>query len=452
MSPLTLSRWQFAITAVYHFFFVPVTLGLSIFVALMETWYVKTGNEIYKKMAKYWGRLFLINFAMGVVTGIVMEFQFGLNWAEYSRFMGDVFGVPLAIEALLAFYLESTFLGVWTFGWKKLSPKLHAATIWLVAIGSNLSALWILIANSFMQEPVAYKIVNGKINLINFWKVATNPNIFYQFPHVLSAGITTAGFFVLGFSAYHLLKKSGDLEFFKKSFEWAYKYGLIGAILVIGFGHFQGVHTFKMQPMKMAAAEAIWETEKPAGLSLFAIIDEKNQKNIFDIKIPYMASLLAYNNPFAEVKGIKELQKEMEEKYGPGNYIPPVNISYWSFRLMVGLGFLMLLLGIIPFFYKSRGYENMPPIFLQVYKWSLFFPILACSFGWILTEMGRQPWIVYGLLKVQDAYSKNLSGGTVAFSLVAFTVIYALLIVAEVYLLIKYGLHAEPSEEVEEGY
>ncbi len=452
MSPLELSRWQFAVTAVYHFFFVPVTLGLSIFVALMETWYVKTGDEVYKKMARYWGRLFLINFAMGVVTGIVMEFQFGLNWAEYSRFMGDVFGVPLAIEALLAFYLESTMLGVWTFGWKKLSPKVHLATIWLVAIGSNLSALWILIANSFMQEPVAYKIVNGKIHLVNFFKVATNPNIFYQFPHVLSAGIATAGFFVLSFAAYHLIRKNGDQEFFSKSFKWAYRYALVGSILVITLGHFQGVHMFKTQPMKMAAAEAIWETEKPAALSLFAIIDEKDQKNTFNITIPYLASLLATNNPMAELKGLKELQKEMVAKYGPGNYIPPVAVSYWSFRLMVYFGFLMLLLGLIPILYEKKGFDKMPGWILKFYPWSLFLPIFASSFGWILTEMGRQPWIVYGLLKVKDAYSKNLSGGTVALSLGMFTVVYALLIIAEIFLLVKYGLQDTGENLENEGY
>ena len=452
MAPLILSRWQFAVTAIYHFFFVPVTLGLSILVALMETWYVKTGDETYKKMTKYWGRLFLINFAMGVVTGIVMEFQFGLNWAEYSRFMGDVFGVPLAIEALLAFYLESTMLGVWTFGWKKLSPKAHAVIIWLVAIGSNLSALWILIANSFMQEPVAYKIVNGKIQLINFFKVATNPNIFFQYPHVLSAGITAAGFFVLTFAAYHLLKKSGDLDFFRKSFKWGYRYALVGAILVITFGHFQGMHLAKNQPMKMAAAEAIWDTEQPAGLSLFAVIDEKNHRNTFDLKIPYLASWLAFGKFNAPFKGINDLQKEFEKKYGPDNYIPPVFISYWSFRLMVGLGFLMLLLGLIPYLYDKKGYETMPSILLKIYNWSLFIPIIAISLGWILTEMGRYPWIVYGLLKIRDAYSKNLTGGDVAFSLFLFAITYALLIVAEIYLLVKYGLHTEPSEEIEEGY
>jgi len=452
MNVLTLSRWQFAITTIYHFFFVPLTLGLSILVAIMESKYVSTGDEMYKKMAKFWGRLFLINFAMGVVTGIVQEFQFGMNWSEYSRFMGDIFGVPLAIEALLAFYLESTMLGVWTFGWNKLSKKTHALTIWLVAIGSNLSALWILIANSFMQEPVGYKLENGRVLLTNFKAVFSNPNVWVQFPHVLTAGITTAGFFVLAFSAYHLLKGTKDVEFFRRSFKWGAVYGLIGVILVIIIGHIQGQHLTRTQPTKMAAAEALWETEDPASFSLFAIIDTKAQKNPVDIKIPGFLSFLVYNKFNGEVKGIKDLQKEYEAKYGPGNYIPPVKTCYWSFRLMVGFGLLMLLIAIIAIPYAKRDPSEIPRWFLKLSVWSVFFPYLANTFGWMLTEFGRNPWIVYGLLKIKDAVSPNLAPGTVLFSLLMFAIVYGLLMIADVYLLVRYGLKQGPEGAVSEGY
>ena len=242
MDPTILARTQFAITTVYHFFFVPLTLGLSIIVALMETLYVQTGNEVYKRMTKFWGKLFVINFAMGVVTGIVQEFQFGMNWSEYSRFVGDIFGAPLAIEALLAFFLESVFLGLWLFGWDKLSKRAHAATMWMVAIGSNISALWILIANSFMQEPVGYVIRNGRAEMDDFAAVIFNPNIWVQFPHVFTAGLTTAAFFVLGISAYHLAKKN-ETDLFKRSFQIAAIIGTMAIVLVGLGGHSQHVGT-----------------------------------------------------------------------------------------------------------------------------------------------------------------------------------------------------------------
>ncbi len=260
MDPLLLARLQFAVTTVYHFFFVPLTLGLSILVALMETIYVRTGQEIYKQMAKFWGKLFLINFAMGVVTGIVQEFQFGMNWSEYSRFVGDIFGAPLAIEALLAFFLESTFLGLWIFGWEKLSKGLHAATIWMVAIGANISALWILIANSFMQQPVGYALQNGRAEMVDFVALVLNPNIWVQFPHTVLAGFTTAAFFVMGICAYHILRKK-NLLFFQRSFQIAAIFGTFAIVLVILNGHSQAQHMVESQPMKMAAAEALWETE-----------------------------------------------------------------------------------------------------------------------------------------------------------------------------------------------
>ena len=292
MDALLLARWQFAIVTVYHFFFVPLTLGLSIFVAILETMYVRTGKDVYLRMTKYWGKLFLINFAIGVATGIVQEFQFGMNWSEYSRYVGDIFGAPLAIEALLAFFMESTFLGIWIFGWDKISKKLHAVTIWLVAIGSNLSALWILIANSFMQEPVGFKLAKDaagnviRAEMTDFWALVFNPHVWLQFPHVVTGAVTTAGFFVIGISAYHILKKSKDQEAYQQSMKLASIYGLIGIILVSLIGHSQMQHMLKTQPMKVAAAEALWNTENPASLSLFTWADEEKREDIFAIHVP----------------------------------------------------------------------------------------------------------------------------------------------------------------------
>ena len=291
---LILSRWQFAITTIYHFFFVPLTLGLSVFVAILETIYVRTGQEVYKRMTKFWGKLFVINFAMGVVTGIVQEFQFGMNWSEYSRYVGDIFGAPLAIEALLAFFLESTFLGLWIFGWDKVSKGVHALAIWLVAIGSNISSLWILVANSFMQQPVGYAEENGRLVMTNFWALLGNSNVWVQFPHVVFSGFATAAFFVLGISAYHLLRKK-HADVFERSFRLAALYGTIAMLLVILVGHSQAQHMVATQPMKMAAAEALWETENPASFSLFTITDQANRRDLVSLRVPRLLSLLSYN-------------------------------------------------------------------------------------------------------------------------------------------------------------
>lgn len=333
MDLLMLSRLQFAIVTVYHFFFVPLTLGLSVMVALMETIYVITNQEVYKQMTKFWGKLFLINFAMGVVTGIVQEFQFGMNWSEFSRYVGDIFGAPLAIEALLAFFLESVFLGVWIFGWDKLSKGLHAATIWLVAIGANISAFWILVANSFMQQPVGYAIQEGRLVLEDFGALISNPNLWVQFPHTISAGFTTAAFFIMGISAYHLMRKH-NLDVFQRSFQIAAIIGTISILLVGFFGHSQAQHIVETQPMKMAAAEALWTTEDPASFSLLTIGDLSQRKELFSIRIPRLLSLLSYNKLEGEVKGIFNLQEEFTQLYGPGDYIPPIAVVYWSFRIM----------------------------------------------------------------------------------------------------------------------
>jgi cytochrome d ubiquinol oxidase subunit I len=435
---VNLSRWQFAITTIYHFFFVPLTIGLSVLVAILETAYVRTGKEIYKQMTKFWGKLFVINFAMGVVTGIVLEFQFGMNWSEYSRFVGDIFGAPLAIEALLAFFLESIFLGVWLFGWDKLSKKIHLISIWLVAFGSTISAFWILVANSFMQSPVGFVEENGRLVMSNFWALITNPNIFVQFPHTVLGGFVTGAFFMIGVSAYHIIRNQ-NLAIFNFSIRLASIFGIISILLVILVGHSQGQHMVQTQPMKMAAAEALWHSENPAGESVFVIVDQKNQKNIVSLRIPAVLSLLAYNQFTGEVKGMLELQSTYENLYGPGNYIPPITITYWAFRAMIGAGFLMFLIVALVLLAIMRKKELKE---IKVFKFMPFviaLPYLANSSGWILTEMGRQPWVVYGYQKTVDAVSTNLSNGMVWMSFIGFLMIYGILIFADIYLLSKYA-------------
>lgn len=437
MDALDLARLQFAVTTVYHFFFVPLTLGLSILVAIMQTFYYRTDNPVYKQMAKFWGKLFIINFAMGVVTGIVQEFQFGMNWSEYSRFMGDIFGAPLAIEALMAFFLESTFLAIWLFGWDKLPKGLHLASIWLAALGANLSALWILIANSFMQQPVGYVLRNNRAEMDDFVELITNPNVRVQFPHVVTAGMVTAAFFVLGISAWHLLRKQNEHhEFFSRSFRIATAYGLVAIVLVIMVGHSQAQHMVETQPMKMAAAEGLFQSEDPAALSLITIGDWEQREEVFSIRLPRMLSLLSYNKLDGEVKGIHDLQAEYEQIYGEGaNYIPPVALTYWSFRGMVGSGFLMLALAALGLYFVVKDRFASQRRFLQALVLAIFLPYLANTTGWLLTEVGRQPWIVFGLQRTEDAVSPNVSTGMVALSLVLFTLLYGVLMVVDVYLL-----------------
>jgi len=439
MEVVELARLQFAIVTVYHFFFVPLTLGLSVLVAIMETMYVRTGDETYKKMTKFWGKLFLINFAMGVATGIVQEFQFGMNWSEYSRFMGDIFGAPLAIEALLTFYLESIFLGVWIFGWDKLSKKAHATVIWIVAIGSNLSAFWILVANSFMQQPVGYVLRNGRAEMDDFFALLGNGHVWVQWPHVFFSAVATAGFFVVGISAWHLLRGSDNLEVFKRSFRIAILYATIGTVMALLVGHSQAQYMTRIQPMKMAAAEALWETEDPAAMSLFTIGNEKERRDVFAIRVPGLLSFLSHNSFSGEVRGINDLQREYEMTYGPGDYVPPVAISYWTFRIMVGAGTVMMMLALFGLWKAARGGVPESSWYLKLMFWAIALPFIANSTGWIFTEIGRQPWIVFGLQKTADAVSPNVGVGMVLFSLISYTLLYALLMVADVVLLRKYA-------------
>lgn len=449
MDALILARWQFGITTVFHFFFVALTLGLSIIVAIMETMYVRTGDEVYKRMAKFWGKLFLINFAMGVVTGIVQEFQFGMNWSGYSRFVGDIFGAPLAIEALAAFFLESTFIGLWIFGWDRLSKVQHVACMWIVAFATNLSAYWILVANSFMQNPVGYILRNGRAEMIDFFALLKNPYVWYQFPHTVLAGFTTAGFFVMGISAYHLLKKN-NLDFFRRSFRIGLIMGTISIMLVSFVGHNQGQYLVKAQPMKMAAAEAHWETADPAPFAVVALIDEKNKTNTYAIEIPNLLSFLSYNTFSGEVKGINDIQQEYEAKYGAGNYIPPVTITFWSFRVMVGAGGIMTLLALFGVYQSFRGKLEEQKWYLKAMVFAIVLPYMANTAGWLMAEIGRQPWLVHGLQTIQEGISPSVSAGAVLTTLIGYTLIYSFLTGADIYLLAKYA-RVMPEETILEA-
>ena len=427
MDVVLLSRLQFAVATLFHFLFVPLTLGLSVLTAIFETIYVKTGDEEYKRMAKFWGKLFLINFALGIVTGITLEFQFGTNWSRYSQYVGDIFGSLLAIEATVAFFLESTFIAVWHFGWRRLSPKAHCITIWLVAVASNVSALWILLANGWMQHPVGYVMRNGRAELASFAAVVTNSFGWLEFLHTVSGAFILSGFFVMGVSAYHLLRKS-NVSFFTRSFRVALTFALIFSLLEVVQGHIHGAEVAKTQPTKLAAMEALWETQARAPMALFLIPDAKHERNLVEIgKIPGLLSLLAYNNPHAVVKGLKDFPKDER---------PPVAITFWAFRLMVGLGMLFVLLTLVGWFLRNRLLES--PWYLRVMLWAIPLPYLALELGWTVAEVGRQPWIVYGLMKTSQAVSP-ISSGQVGVSLVVFILLYGFLGLVDFYLLAKYA-------------
>ncbi len=444
--PELLSRLQFALTTVYHFFFVPLTLGLAWIVVIFETIYVRSGNAVYKQLAKFWGKLFLINFAMGVVTGIVMEFQFGMNWSGYARYVGDIFGAPLAIEALLAFFMESTFLGIWIFGWERLSKGLHVATIWLVAIGSTLSALWILIANGFMQHPVGFVVRNGRLEMVSFAALVFNPKAWLMFEHTLTAGVTTGAFFVLGISAYQMIRKK-EVDFFTRSFRVAAVVGLIAIVLVIIGGHEQSIWLLTNQPMKAASAEAEYQTEQSASFSVLTIGDLSGRHVVWEVRIPHVLSLLYYNRLTGVVPGINDLQQQYQAQYGQGiNYVPLVVFTYWGFRLMVASGFAMLALAAYALYHVMRERVGPKMRWLGLFVLAIALPYIANTSGWVLTELGRQPFIVYGLLRTDQAVSPNLTTGMVLFSLVGFALIYAALMGTDAYLMFRTA-RAGPSPE-----
>jgi len=488
MTAETLARWQFGITTVYHFFFVPITIGMSVLVAILQTFWVRTGRERYLQLTKFYGKLFLINFALGVATGIVQEFQFGMNWSDYSRFVGDIFGAPLALEGLLAFFLESTFLGLWIFGWDRLPKKLHLATIWLAAIGTWLSAAFILAANSWMQNPVGSRINldRGRAELVDFGALLTNPVFLVTYPHQILACLMTAGALVAAVAGWHLWRisreehRSSDVEAASDvqaqeevaTHRWAVRFGavvmLIAGLGVMITGDLQGKVMTEVQPMKMAAAEALYENEQPAAFSVLTIGSLDGSKELFSIKVPNLLSFLATGTFDGPVEGINPLNEkyreayraQLAELYGPEvatqltSYNPNIPVTYWSFRAMMGLGFAAMGIGLVLLWATRTRRRSKTPGETPAGTWATpiahsrlwhlmlvalpLAPLFANSFGWIFTEMGRQPWLVFGLMPTAAGVSPGTTLGEVALSLGIFTVVYAALAVIEVGLLITY--------------
>ena len=451
MNPLDLARWQFGITTVYHFLFVPLTIGLSLLVAVMQTAWYRTGKPQYLRMTKFWGKLFLINFAMGVVTGIVQEFQFGMNWSDYSRFVGDVFGAPLAMEALLAFFLESTFLGLWIFGWDKLPKRVHLLTMWCAAIGSTISAYFILAANSFMQHPVGYTIDTAKhrAELTSIWAVLGNSTTLVTFPHTIFASLLTGGVFVIAISAWHL-RKQRNVDIFRPSLRLALVATVLAGVGLGVSGDIEAKIMTEQQPMKMAAAEALYHTSKPASFSLFTVGSLNGHSEVFSVRVPHVLSFLATGSLNGKVEGIDNLQEQYVQQYGPGDYRPLIAVTYWSFRFMIGFGLLAALIALIGLWLVRRGQLPTGRRFYTIALWSLPLPFLANSLGWIFTEMGRQPWLVFGRLKTEAGISPSVTGGEVLTSMIVFTALYGALAVIDVWLMAHFA-KAGPAAEVAAG-
>ena len=439
MNALDLARWQFAITTVYHFLFVPITIGLGFLVAGLQTAWYRNGNLKYLRATKFFGKLFLINFAIGVVTGIVQEFQFGMNWSSYSRFVGDIFGAPLAMEGLLAFFLESTFLGLWIFGWDRLPKKVHLATIWLASFGTVLSAYFILAANAWMQHPVGY-VINAekhRAELTSIVEVLTQKTAVVTFLHTIPSAAFAAGAFMAGISAYLILKKK-DVEMARPTLKLGLVTVIISFLLVSITGDVIGKVMTEQQPMKMAAAEALYDTTESAPFSILTVGTLDGSRSVFQIDIPTMLSFLATGDFGATVKGVNDLEAEYDQTYGPGDYTPNIPLAYWSFRLMIGFGAIAFFLAIFTLWRTRKGVE------LPQSKWFLrsmltmpFIPLAAISFGWIFTETARQPWTVFGLAKTADGVSAVVSAGSVLFTMIVFTLLYGVLAVIEVGLTLK---------------
>jgi cytochrome bd ubiquinol oxidase subunit I len=440
LTTVDLARLQFGTTSIYHFLFVPLTLGLAPLVAIMQTTWYRTGVDAWLRLTRFFGTLLLINFAIGVATGLVQEFQFGMNWSVYSKFVGGVFGAPLAIEGLAAFFLEATFLGLWIFGWDRLSPRLHLATIWLAALGTWLSAYFILVANSWMQHPVGYKMVDGEAQLTDVWALLSNEFALRAYLHVLLVGLTTASIVVLGISCWHLLR-GRNVDLFRRAAALALIVAVPVTLINLTVGNRFGEAVTEAQSMKIAAAEALWDTEQPAGFSMFQIggFSAQDPDPSFSITIPRLLSYMAAGSFDAKVEGINQLQSQQEQLYGKGNYIPDVEVIYWSIRVMAYLGVLMFLVAAVgAWLYRRRTLEKA-----RWYLWTavvaIAFPFIAATSGWILTEMGRQPWIVQGLLKTSDAHSPNVSSATIAASLSVFVLLYAVLGVVDFVLMRRYA-------------
>jgi cytochrome d ubiquinol oxidase subunit I len=438
MNSLDLARWQFAITTVYHFIFVPITIGMGFLVAGLQTAWYRTNKVKYLRATKFFGKLFLINFAIGVVTGIVQEFQFGMNWSSYSRFVGDIFGAPLAMEGLLAFFLESTFLGLWIFGWDRLPKKIHLATIWLASFGTILSAYFILAANAWMQHPVGYTInlEKGRAELTSIVEVLTQKTALATFFHTIPSAAFTGGAFIAGISAWLLVKKM-DIEMSRSTLKLGLITMMVSFVMVFVSGDITSKIMTEQQPMKMAAAEALYETTDSAPFSLLTIGTLDGSRSVFQIDIPSVLSFLATGDFKGTVEGVNDIQAEYEKTYGPGDYSPNVPLAYWSFRLMIGFGGLGFLFALLALFQMRRGRTPHGKWFLPAMIFLPFTPLLANSFGWIFTEAGRQPWAVFGLIRTSDGVSAVVSAGSVLFTMIVFTLLYGVLAFIEVGLTLK---------------
>ena len=442
MTAESLARWQFAITTVYHFLIVPVSIGLALLVAGFQTAAYRTGRKDWDLAARFYGKLLLVSFAIGVATGIVQEFQFGMNWSEYSRFVGDVFGAPLAMEGLVAFFLESTFLGLWVFGRDRLSPRLHLLSIQLVAVGSVASAYFILAANSWMQHPVGYHLNarTGRAELTSIWALLTNSTQLVTFPHTVFAAGMTGGGVVLAVSAWHLRRAGGEYrDMHRSTLKVAGAVVLVCGMLTSVVGHLQGQIMTSQQPMKMAAAEALWRTTDHAPFSLFAIGDVSKGENKVDLTIPDGLSLLAHNRPSATVEGVVDVQADSVAKFGPGSYVPVVWMAYWSFRLMIGFGVLSALVALLVLVQARRRKLVPASRLLRLTCWAALLPLAANSAGWIFTETARQPWLVYGVLRTRDGISVGPGSGNVLATLIGFTLLYAGLGLVAVRLFLRIG-------------
>jgi cytochrome d ubiquinol oxidase subunit I len=442
VSQLDLARLQFAATSIYHFLFVPVTIGLAFLVAILQTVWHRRGDDEYLRLTRFFGTLLLINVAVGVVTGLVQEFQFGMAWSSYSRFVGDVFGAPLAIEGLAAFFLESTFLGLWLFGWGRLPKAVHLATIWLVALGTVLSAAFIMAANSWMQRPVGYRInpATGRAQLTSIWAVLTNSMFLWAYGHVLLAALVTGAGLMLAVSAWHLLRRS-DPHVFRKTTRVALIVLVPAALLAMLVGSELGVVGEKYQPMKIAAGEALWNTARPASFTLFQIggFTAGDPTPTFAIKAPHGLSFLATNSWNGKVQGMNQINAQYQQKYGPGDYRPNVFVAFWSIRVMAYLAGLVFLLALWGVWLLRRQKIETSTWFLRLAVWAVVIPFIMNTAGWALTENGRQPWIVQGLQLTRNGVSPSVSATTIAISLVVFVLLYGAMAVIDAVLMMRFA-------------
>ncbi|TFD65208.1 cytochrome ubiquinol oxidase subunit I [Cryobacterium ruanii] len=440
LDPLLLSRWQFGLTTVYHFIFVPLTIGMALTVAIFQTAWVRTDKAKYLQLTHFFGKIFLINFAMGVVTGIVQEFQFGMNWSDYSRFVGDVFGAPLAFEGIVAFFLEATFIGLWIFGWDKLPKKIHLATIWLITLGSVASAYFILAANAFMQNPVGYTInaEKGRAELTSIGDLLTNPIALAAFPHTIFACFMVSAGLIISVAAWHLARNQ-HYETMRPALKFGLWMMVIAGLATTLAGDQLSLIMGEVQPMKMAAAEALYHTATGANasFSIFTLGTPDGVHELFSVRVPYLLSFLSTHTFDGTVQGINNLQAQYVDVYGPGDYTPTIWITYWAFRWMIGLGLAHILVAVAGLFFTRTGATTTRPWMWKVAIWSFPMSFLAMTVGWVFTEMGRQPWLVFGLLRTEDGVSPGVTGVEILISLIIFTVLYGILAVVEFKLILR---------------